>query len=172
MLKEVKAWQTCSLGETCPIIYVDALLVKIQAVKVVARAHQTLIWERTRHTLRLRSALRDYFPAALEAYKVLTLTGADALELLAKAPTPAAAAKLTLTQISAALKKARRRDIPAKAAAIQQTLRGEHLGQADVVDHRLRGHRPLGGRGPAGPQRRDQDPGGSGRGAFWPAPGR
>jgi transposase len=44
-----------------------------EAVKVVARAHQTLIWERTRHTLRLRSALRDYFPAALEAYKVLTL---------------------------------------------------------------------------------------------------
>ena len=45
--------------------------------------------------LRLRSALRDYFPAALEAYQALTLTGADALELLAKAPTPAAAAKLT-----------------------------------------------------------------------------
>jgi transposase len=104
-----------------------------EAVKVVARAHQTLIWERTRHMLRLRSALRDYFPAALEAYKVLTLTGADALELLAKAPTPAAAARLTLAQISAALKKARRRDIPAKAAAIQQTLRGEHLGQAEVV---------------------------------------
>jgi transposase len=104
-----------------------------EAVKVVARAHQTLIWERTRHTLRLRSALRDYFPAALQAYKVLTLTGADALELLAKAPTPATAAKLTIAQISAALKKARRRDIPAKAAAIQQTLRGEHLGQADVV---------------------------------------
>jgi transposase len=104
-----------------------------EAVKVVARAHQTLIWERTRHTLRLRSALRDYFPAALDAYQVLTLTGADALELLARAPTPAAAAKLTLTQISAALKKARRRDIPAKAAAIQQALRGEHLGQAEVV---------------------------------------
>jgi len=104
-----------------------------EAVKVVARAHQTLIWERTRHTLRLRAALRDYFPAALAAYQVLTLTGADALELLAKAPTPAAAAKLTLAQISAALRKAHRRDIPAKAAAIQQTLRGEHLGQADIV---------------------------------------
>jgi transposase len=104
-----------------------------EAVKVVARAHQTLIWERTRHTLRLRAALRDYFPAALQAYQVLTLTGSDALELLAKAPTPTAAAKLTLTQISAALKKARRRDIPAKATAIQQALRAEHLGQAEVV---------------------------------------
>ena len=43
-----------------------------EAVKVVARAHQTLIWERTRHTLRLRAALRDYFPAALAAYQLMT----------------------------------------------------------------------------------------------------
>lgn len=99
----------------------------------MARAHQTLIWERTRHTLRLRAALREYFPAALAAYQPLTLTGADTLELLAKAPTPAAAAKLTVSQISAVLKRARRRDIPAKAAAIQQALRTPHLGQADIV---------------------------------------
>jgi transposase len=39
-----------------------------QAVKVVARAHQTLIWERTRAFQRLRSTLREYFPAALNAY--------------------------------------------------------------------------------------------------------
>jgi len=104
-----------------------------EAVKVVARAHQTLIWERTRHTLRLRAALRDYFPAALEAFTPLTLTGADTLELLAKAPTPAAAARLTISQISTALKRARRRDIPGKAATIRQALRTEHLGQADIV---------------------------------------
>lgn len=103
-----------------------------EAIKVVARAHQTLIWERTRHMLRLRSALREYFPAALEAYKVLGLTGADTLELLTKAPTPATAAKLTLAQITAALK-GRRRDIDAKAAAIKQALRTEQLAQADVV---------------------------------------
>jgi hypothetical protein len=36
-----------------------------QAVKVVTRAHQCLVWERTRHVLRLRSALREFFPAAL-----------------------------------------------------------------------------------------------------------
>lgn len=104
-----------------------------EAVKVVARAHQTLIWERTRHMLRLRAALRDYFPAALQAYQPLTLTGLDALELLAKAPTPATAAKLTLPQISAALKRARRRDIPDKAATIQKTLRAQHLGQPEIV---------------------------------------
>lgn len=62
-----------------------------EAVKVVSRAHQTLIWERTRHMLRLRVALRDYFPAALQAYGQLGLTSAAVLVLLAKAPTPAAA---------------------------------------------------------------------------------
>jgi hypothetical protein len=104
-----------------------------EAVKVVARAHQTLIWERTRHMLRLRAALREYFPAALDAYQPLTLTGADTLELLAKAPTPDQAAKLTLTQISAALKRARRRGIADKAATTQRALRTAHLRQPDVV---------------------------------------
>ncbi|EFC86218.1 transposase IS111A/IS1328/IS1533 [Parafrankia sp. EUN1f] len=102
-----------------------------EAVKVVTRTHKTLIWERTRHTQRLRHALRDYFPAALVAFD--DLDAADTLELLAKAPTPAQATRLTISQISAALRRARRRDIPAKAAAIQAVLRAEHLGQPDVV---------------------------------------
>jgi transposase len=104
-----------------------------EAVKVVARAHQTLIWERTRHMLRLRAALRDYFPAALIAYKPLGLTGADTLELLAKAPTPQAAARLSTAQIGAALKRARRHQVPDKAAAIRDALRTAHLGQAEMV---------------------------------------
>ncbi|MDM4721537.1 transposase [Micromonospora sp. WMMA1363] len=57
----------------------------------------------------------------------------DSLELLAEAPDPAAAAKLSGSQISAALKRARRRDIPTKAAAIQAALRTEQLGQPDVL---------------------------------------
>lgn len=102
-----------------------------EAVKVVARTHKTLIWERTRHTQRLRHALRDYFPAALAAFDDLDAT--DTLELLAKAPTPAQAARLSLAQISAALKRARRRDIAGKAADIQAALRTEHLGRPEVV---------------------------------------
>jgi transposase len=101
------------------------------AVKVVARAHKTLIWERTRHAQRLRHSLRDYFPAALEAFT--DLTAPDTLELLAKAPGPASAARLTTAQITAALKRARRRGIPAKAAAIKAALRADHLGQPAVV---------------------------------------
>ncbi len=102
-----------------------------EAVKVVTRMHKTLIWERTRAGQRLRHALRDYFPAALAAFE--DLDAADTLELLAKAPDPAAAARLSISQISAALKRARRRDIPAKAAAIQAALRVEQLGQPAVI---------------------------------------
>ena len=104
-----------------------------QAVKVAARAHQTLIWERTRHTLRLRSALREFFPAALAAYAGLGLTGADTLELLVRAPAPAAAAKLTATQISAALKRAGRRDAAARAQVIKDALRAPQLAQPAAV---------------------------------------
>src|ERR1700736_496520 len=88
-----------------------------EAIKVVTRAHKTLIWERTRHTQRLRHALRDYFPAALEAFA--DLDAADTLELLGKAATPALATKLSIGKISAALKRARRRNVADKAAIIQ-----------------------------------------------------
>ena len=101
------------------------------AVKVVARAHKTLIWERTRQVQRLRHQLREYFPAALEAFD--DLDAPDALELLAKAPDPARAARLTRAQVSAALKRARRRDITGKATAILTALRGAQLGQPPAV---------------------------------------
>ena len=39
-------------------------------LKVLARAHQNLIWDRTRHTNRLRNDLREYFPAALIPFEV------------------------------------------------------------------------------------------------------
>jgi transposase len=104
----------------------------VAAVKVVARAHKTLIWERTRHTQRLRHALRDYFPAALDAFT--DLDAPDTLELLGKAPDPVSAARLSLHQIRAALKRAHRRgDLDAKATQIQTVLRAEHLTQPAVI---------------------------------------
>ena len=60
----------------------------VEAIKVLARAHQNLIWARTRHTNALRSALREYYPAALEAFD--DLHDRDALAILGRAPTPAA----------------------------------------------------------------------------------
>src|SRR6185437_4658787 len=102
-----------------------------EAVKVLARTHKTLIWERTRAVQRLRHQLREYFPAALEAFEDLDAPGT--LELLAKAPEPARGARLTRAQVSAALKRARRRSIPDKATAILAALRGEHLGQPEAL---------------------------------------
>ena len=98
-----------------------------EAIRVVARTHKTLIWERTRAVQRLRHQLHEYFPAALAAFE--DLDAPDVLELLAKAPDPARAAKLTRAQVAAALKRARRRDIAGKTGAILAALRGEQLRQ-------------------------------------------
>jgi hypothetical protein len=102
-----------------------------EAIKVVARTHKTLIWERTRAVQRLRHQLREYFPAAIEAFE--DLDAPDVLELLARAPEPASAARLTRAQVSAALKRARRRSIADKTTAILAALRGEHLGQPPAL---------------------------------------
>jgi hypothetical protein len=55
-------------------------------------------------------------------------TAADTLELLAKAP-----ARLTIVQISAALKSAHRKNVADKAAVIQAALRADHLGRPEVI---------------------------------------
>jgi transposase len=102
-----------------------------EGIKVLARTHKTLIWERTRQVQRLRHQLREYFPAALAAFE--DLDAGDTLELLGKAPDPARAARLTRAQVSAALKRARRRGIPDKTTAILAALRGEQLAQPPAV---------------------------------------
>jgi transposase len=56
------------------------------AVKVLARAHQGLVWSRRRQLNQLRSTLREFYPGALAAFD--ELGSADALAILAIAPTP------------------------------------------------------------------------------------
>lgn len=104
---------------------------QVEAIKVATRMHKTLIWERTRHTQRLRHALRDYFPAAVQAFE--DLASPDALALLAKAPDPASAARLTPAQITAVLTRAGRYKVAEKDPAIKAALRTEHLGQSAAV---------------------------------------
>jgi transposase len=97
-----------------------------EAIKVLARAHQSLIWARTRHTSALRSALREYYPAALEAFE--DLADRDALAILGRAPTPADAGRLSLAKIRSALKAAgRQRYLDTRALQIQEMLRSEQL---------------------------------------------
>lgn len=102
------------------------------AVKLLARAHQNAVWERTRHVLRLRSTLREFFPAALDAFA--DLAASDALVLLERAPSPALAAKLTRSQLVAALRRARRHHVEDKAVALQQVLRAPALRQPTTVE--------------------------------------
>jgi Transposase/Transposase IS116/IS110/IS902 family len=104
---------------------------QVEAVKLVARAHQRLVWERTRHAARLRAALRESFPAALAAFP--DLDAPDALELLAEAPDPVSAAGLSEERIAAALRRARRRGVAGKAAAVAAALRAEQLGQPEAL---------------------------------------
>jgi Transposase/Transposase IS116/IS110/IS902 family len=102
-----------------------------EAVKVLARTHKTLIWERTAIVLRLRAQLLEYFPAAVAAFE--DLDAPDALELLGKAPEPARAAKLTRAQVSAVLKRAGRYKITERADAILAALRSPQLGQPPAL---------------------------------------
>ncbi len=103
-----------------------------EAIKLVARTHQSLIWERSRHVLRLRAALRDFFPAALEAFP--DLDAPDALELLAAAPDPARAGRLNRRRIIAALKRANRRNIEARATELVQVFGAEQLCRSEPVE--------------------------------------
>jgi transposase len=98
-----------------------------EAITVLARTHQSLIWTRNRQTNTLRSALREYYPAALEAFE--DLAHGDALGVLDRAPTPEQAARLSLSMLQSALKRGgRQRNIAARARQIQATLRFEQLG--------------------------------------------
>jgi Transposase/Transposase IS116/IS110/IS902 family len=100
-------------------------------IKVLARAHKTMIWNRTREVQRLRHQLLEYFPAALEAFG--DLSAPDALEMLARAPDPRQARRLTRAQVTAAMKRAGRRDIHGKATAVLAALRSEQLPQPPVL---------------------------------------
>jgi len=103
-----------------------------EAVKVLARAHQTMIWTRHRHTNQIRSTLREFYPAALQAFD--DLASGDALAVLAIAPTPTLGRGLSLSKIASAVRRGgRQRRIDERAAEIQAALRAGHLEAPPVV---------------------------------------
>jgi hypothetical protein len=103
------------------------------AVKVLARAHQSMIWSRRRQANQLRSALREFYPAALAAFD--DLTSGDAVEVLRLAPAPAQGAALSRTKIAAALRRGgRQRRTDERAAAIQAALRTPQLRGSPVIE--------------------------------------
>jgi hypothetical protein len=101
-----------------------------EAVKVLARMHQNLIWMRTRQVSTLRAGLLEYYPAALQAFPNLgdRDRDRDALAVLGRAPTPDQGARLSLSKIAAALRAGgRSRYIEQRARDIQAQLRSQHL---------------------------------------------
>jgi transposase len=94
-----------------------------EGIKLLARAHQGFVWERQRHVNRLRSALREFYPAALQAFGS-DLGARDAIAVLKVASTPELGRRLSRSKIAAALRRGgRQRNVPARAEQIQQALR-------------------------------------------------
>ncbi len=103
-----------------------------EAIKVLARAHQSLIWTRQRQANQLRSTLREYYPGALDAFG--ELASPDALAVLAVAPTPTQGRQLSRSKIASALRRGgRQRRIDDRAVEIQTVLRAPQLAAPSLV---------------------------------------
>ncbi|MFI6473254.1 IS110 family transposase [Streptomyces sp. NPDC050516] len=111
-----------------------------RAIAVLARAQQDATWNRQMMANQLRSLLREYYPAALDAFATWTngLCRPEARELLKAAPTPTRAAKLSRSQVQAALKRAgRKRGIEAEADRIREVFRADWAHQPPLVEDAL-----------------------------------
>jgi transposase len=98
-----------------------------EAIKLLARTHQSFIWERQRHANRLRSALREFYPQALQAFGT-ELASPEALAVLRIAPTPELGRRLSRSKLASALRRAgRQRNLETRVEHIQMALRSEQL---------------------------------------------
>ena len=116
-----------------------------QAIAVLARAQQDAVWDRTCAQNKLRSHLREYFPGFLAAYAGARggISRPEARAVLAAAPTPADAARLTLAQLRGLLKKAgRSRGIDTEATRLRDAFRTEQMRQLPLVEQAM-GRRTL-----------------------------
>ncbi|MGV9671126.1 IS110 family transposase [Gordonia sp. NPDC003504] len=102
-----------------------------QVIKALARQHQEAIWAQNQTISRLRSVLLEFYPQALQAFPKLKHRAA--MEILTLAPTPTTAAKLTRPRITAALKRAGRRNDPGLVEQIWTDLRAPGLAQPAAV---------------------------------------
>ena len=115
-----------------------------QAIAVLARGHQDAIWARTKAIQQLRAVLREYYPTFLAIFTTrfaLGIASPEARAVLAIAPTPAAAARLSVARIAAALRRSgRSRGIAEAAAEIRAGLRKTQLRQPVQVETAMGKH--------------------------------
>ena len=104
-------------------------------------AHQDAIWRRTTAHHQLRSLLREFYPTFLAVFTsrfTLGIASPEARAVLAIAPTAAAAAKLSVSRVAAALRRAgRSRGIDQTAAEIKAELRKPQLHQPVLVENAM-----------------------------------
>ena len=111
-----------------------------QAIAVLARAQQDAVRDRITAHNKLRSHLREYFPGFLHAFAAARggIVRPEARAILAAAPTPADAARLTQAQLRALLKKAgRTRGIDAEATRLREAFRTQQMRQLPLVEQAM-----------------------------------
>jgi transposase len=105
----------------------------VEGVKLLARVHQSAIWGRQRQLNALRSALREYYPAALVAFGT-DLSHGDATAVLSLAPTPELGRTLSRSKIASALRRGGRiRNVERRTDEIQAALRADYLEAPEVI---------------------------------------
>lgn len=105
-----------------------------EAVKVLARAHQRLVWTRTQHVNELRSALREYYPGALQAFSTEQLATHEACSVLVVAPTPERGRALTFAKIRRMIAASgRSRNLDRRAMEIYEALHAPQLEQPPTI---------------------------------------
>ncbi|MFF0659607.1 IS110 family transposase [Micromonospora tulbaghiae] len=113
----------------------------LQSLRVLTRAQQDAAWDQVTLTNRIRTLLRMFFPAALAAFERggrHRLDSPAARVILAAAPTPAAAAALTPTELAELLRTAgRQRGIAAEADKLHGILRSEQMRQPAAVEQAM-----------------------------------
>jgi hypothetical protein len=112
-----------------------------QAIRVLARAQQDAVWAHQQIGNQIRDLLKDFYPAALVALAELPSGGLarpDVHAILAAAPTPAAAAKLTPARLRRLLVKAgRRRDLDRDVERLHAVFTDTYLHQPAVVENAM-----------------------------------
>jgi transposase len=108
-----------------------------QVIAVLARAQQDAVWERVHAQNKLRSHLREYFPGFLAAFAHTRggITRPEARVILAAAPAPADAARLTRARLASLLRKAdRQRGIEQEATRLHAAFQQKQMRQLPLVE--------------------------------------
>jgi hypothetical protein len=112
-----------------------------QAIRVLARAQQDAVWSRQQIGNQIRDLLKDFYPAALAAFADLpdgALARRDARTILAAAPTPAQAAKLTPARLRRLLIKAgRKRYLDRDVDRLRAIFADTYLHQPPIVENAM-----------------------------------